>query len=102
MRILVVDDTEDTREVIGAMARWLGHDVIEARSGMEAVKLAFEKRPELVLMDFLMPEIDGVRAAGALRQIASFTRLPIVIITAYPEKMVNNPVVYGMASSENP
>jgi CheY-like chemotaxis protein len=90
MRILVVDDTEDSRAVIAAMAKWLGHEVVEARSGMEAVRMAFEQHPELVLMDFRMPEIDGVQAAGALRKIASFTHLPIVMITAYPEKITDN------------
>jgi CheY-like chemotaxis protein len=91
MRILVVDDTEDSREVISTMAQWLGHEVVQAKSGMEAIKVAFQKKPDLVLMDLMMPDIDGAQAAGALRQISSFVHVPIVMITAFPQKMTDKP-----------
>lgn len=91
MRILVVDDTDDSREIISAMAEWLGHEVIQARSGMDALRIAIDKHPQLVLMDLMMPDVDGGQTAAALRKISSFVRLPIVMVTAYPEKTGSKP-----------
>ena len=87
MRILVVDDTPDAREVISAMAEALGHEVIQAHNGMEAVKAAVANSPELVLMDLMMPEVDGAQASAALRNISTCVDLPIVLVTAFPQEV---------------
>ena len=84
MRILVVDDTDDTRELYRRMLQKLGHEVIEAANGKEALKVAIKQSPDLILMDLSMPEVDGVQATSALRSIPSFSKVPIIAITADP------------------
>lgn len=91
MRILIVDDTEASLEIISNMARSLGHEVIEARDGMEAVKSAVEKLPHLVLMDVRMPGVDGMQAAAAIRNISPLDSLPIVMMSALPQEASTEP-----------
>ena len=84
MCILVVDDTDDTRELYRSMLQKLGHQVIEAANGKEALRVAIKQSPDLILMDLSMPEVDGFQATSALRSISSFSKVPIIAITAYP------------------
>jgi two-component system, cell cycle response regulator DivK len=87
MHILVVDDVEDSREVIGAMLEMLGHRVSEAAGGKEAIHFVMKENPELILMDLSMPEVDGLLAVRALRQIEFSSRIPVIAVTAYPESV---------------
>jgi CheY-like chemotaxis protein len=84
MRILLVEDNDDSRELYRIMLEKLGHQVIEAVNGKEAIKFAIKHAPELVIMDLSMPEVDGFQATSALRSIKSFSATPILAITAYP------------------
>lgn len=87
MQILVVDDKEDSRQTIREMAEMLGHDVIEAENALQGVRLAAANPPNLVLMDLVMPDVDGNQAAAAFRNISSLLSLPIVLVTAFPVKL---------------
>ena len=89
MKVLLVEDVDESRDVLRRMLETFGHRVIEAANGRDAVRLALEDRPDLVFMDLSMPEIDGFQTTGALRAISRFGRsnLPIVAITAYPETL---------------
>jgi two-component system cell cycle response regulator DivK len=87
MRILVVDDVQDSREVIAAMLEMLGHSVSEAAGGKEAIHCVMKETPELILMDLSMPEVDGLLAVRALRQIEFSSRIPVIAVTAYPESL---------------
>ena len=87
MKILLVEDIDDSRELFRHMLEKLGHEVIEATNGKEAIKAAIKSSPELVIMDLSMPEVDGFQAVSALRSIQSFTALPILAITAYPRSL---------------
>jgi CheY-like chemotaxis protein len=82
MRILLVDDSRDIRDCYRAMLELLGHEVAEAATGKEAIASALKQSPELILIDLGLPDLDGVQASAALRAISSFTRLPIVAMTA--------------------
>jgi two-component system, cell cycle response regulator DivK len=85
MLVLLVEDNNDSRELYRRMLEKLGHKVIEATNGKEALKLAIKQSPEIVIMDLSMPEVDGFQAASALRAIKNFSRTPILAITAYPK-----------------
>ena len=90
MKVLLVEDVDESRKVLRAMIERLGHRVIEATNEKDAVKTALDSNPDLVLMDFSMPEVDGLQAAAALRAISNFkdmNHLPVVGITAYPETL---------------
>jgi CheY-like chemotaxis protein len=83
MRILVVEDHKDTRDFVEFLLRRLGHEVLLAANGKEAVVSAVNKSPDLVMMDINMPEVDGLQAVAALRAIAPLRNVPIVAITAH-------------------
>jgi two-component system cell cycle response regulator DivK len=83
MRVLLVEDTDDSRELFRIMLEDFGHEVIEATNGMEAVQAALSHDPQIVLMDLSMPGVDGFQAIAALRAISSFSHVPIIAITAH-------------------
>lgn len=64
-RILTVDDEERIRALIRKYAEFEGHEVTEAADGMEAVKLCREKTFDIIIMDIMMPELDGFSARPA-------------------------------------
>lgn len=81
MRILIADDHSLFRDGLRSLLASQGHEIVaEARNGREAVALAQEKQPDLVLMDISMPELDGL---SATRQLASLMpEVKVVILTA--------------------
>jgi CheY-like chemotaxis protein len=86
MKVLLVEDVEDSRGALRAMIERLGHHVIEATNGKEAVQATIDHNPECVLMDLALPEVDGLQATAAIRAISRFEgRLPIIAMTAFHE-----------------
>ncbi|MBV9929894.1 MAG: PAS domain-containing protein [Alphaproteobacteria bacterium] len=83
VKVLVVDDDDDVRAFLIASLEGLGHDVIAAESGAEALACLREGRPDLALIDYAMPGMHGAEVARAARQIAP--DLPIVFVTGYAE-----------------
>ncbi len=82
--ILVVDDQKRTRESVKALlqAALEGAVILEAGTGREAVRLAGEERPDLVVMDVRMPEMDGTEAARAIK--ARWPNMGVVMLSMYP------------------
>ncbi len=80
--ILVAEDNDANRAMIVDMLRALGHQVLTARNGREAVDVARERRPDLILMDYRMPVMDGLEACRCLREMPEFDDVPILALTA--------------------
>ena len=80
--ILLAEDHLDSREAMRALLEAHGFRVIEAANGREAVERALEERPDLVLMDIMMPEMDGFEATRVLRTQEGTRRVPIIAVTA--------------------
>lgn len=82
-RVLLVDDEDDIREV-GRMSLELvgGWEVITAASGPEAVALAAREGPEAVLLDVMMPDLDGPATLERLRSVAETRAIPVILLTA--------------------
>jgi len=96
MRVLVVDDIADTRQIFRAMFESLRHEVWEAENGQMAVDISIQKKPDLILMDLWMPKADGLLATRTLRAIRDFRSTAIIGITAqYSRKARDEAIAAG-------
>jgi len=82
MRVLIAEDEKKTRAMLVEMLTGLGCETVEAASGFEAVKLVQEHRPEVLLLDGLLPEMHGFEIARFVRSMGPDYHPRIVIITA--------------------
>ncbi len=80
--VLLVEDDGPTRAVVGAMLRKDGWAVVEASNGVEALRRVEERTPNLILLDLMMPEMDGFEFAETLRRNEAWHDIPIVVMTA--------------------
>ena len=83
--VLVVDDSEDIRELMRMMLRGMGYNVVEASNGEEAVDLSLLFHPDLILMDLSMPVLDGYEATRQIRGRPETRDVPIVAVTAFAD-----------------
>jgi two-component system cell cycle response regulator DivK len=81
-QILVVEDNEKNMKLFRDVLRATGYRTLEATSGGQAVELATEHGPDLVLMDIRLPDIDGVEALGRLRADERTALIPVLALTA--------------------
>lgn len=81
--VLLVEDTEDNRFMMRRLLEMTGYRVIEAMNGEEAVKLAREESPQLILMDLSLPVIDGLAATRLIRKLPDFKSTPIIAVSAH-------------------
>ena len=84
-KILVVDDEERVREMLGFRLRLFGYEVVQAANGREAIEAATREKPDLVLLDVMMPELDGFQVCSRLKQDEATRSIPVVILTAKAE-----------------
>jgi len=80
---LIVEDFEDSRFMMRKLLEMAGHRVLEATDGEQAVKLALEMRPALILMDLSLPKLDGLEATKKIRKHKGFGKVPIVAVSAH-------------------
>lgn len=81
-KILVVDDDADTVKFISMILTRLGYDVVAALSGQQALDLARSEQPDLIVLDVMMPGMDGYEVARILRQYSETATTPILMFTA--------------------
>jgi len=84
-RVLVVDDNRDVANSVAALLRLLGHTVLPAYDGATALALAGNFRPDVAILDIVMPEMDGFEVARQLRQLPDLHPLKLVALTALDE-----------------
>lgn len=82
-RVLIAEDNAVNRELLRELLQSRGHVVIEACNGREALECAHRERPDILLLDLGMPEMDGFATLAAVRHDASLKSLPVVAVTAY-------------------
>lgn len=85
-KILIVDDEEKDLKLMGAILESYNYDYETARNGLEALEKAKEISPDLILLDILMPEMDGYEVCKRLKEDPSTQHIPIVIVTAFASK----------------
>lgn len=83
--ILLVDDEPDILEIVEYNLSAEGYNVITAEDGVEAVKLAKKKKPQLIILDVMMPEMDGIEACEQIRKIPELSDTIITFLTARGE-----------------
>jgi adenylate cyclase len=92
-RILIVDDNEANRDILDARLKVHGYDLLQAADGEEALKAARQHLPDLILLDVMMPKVDGFEVCRRLKGDASLPFMPIILVTA---KADSTDVVAGL------
>jgi two-component system, cell cycle response regulator DivK len=82
-RILMVEDSEDNRQIIRDLMESVGYDLIEAEDGAAGVAMAAEHRPDLILMDIQLPVMDGYEACRRIKADPELRHIPIIAVTSY-------------------
>ncbi len=92
-RILVVDDSETNRDIITTRLETHGYETLQAADGEEALAAVKQHRPDLVLLDVMMPNLDGIETCRRLKGDAAFPFLPVILVTA---KVDSKDIVAGL------
>ena len=80
--ILIVEDNEKNMKLVRDILRHHKYETVEAATGEEGVRLAIERKPDLVLMDIQLPDIDGIEALGRIRKDVSLDAIPVLAVSA--------------------
>ena len=84
IKILLVDDEPDFLKLIGVRIKSWGYDLIKVMSGKEAVKAVRNKSPDIVILDYRLPEMDGITTLQKIREFDD--KITVIMLTAYPNK----------------
>ena len=82
LKVLLVEDNYMNKVLVKEILTMNGYDIVEAKSGIEAIKLISSERPDVVLMDLHLPEMDGVTAMRIIKADKSVKEIPILALTA--------------------
>jgi CheY-like chemotaxis protein len=82
MRVLVVDDAADIRNLVASHLRRFGHEVLLAEDGPAALQIAAEEKPDLAIVDIMMPGMNGYKLTEKLRAATATVDMPIIVLTA--------------------
>jgi len=85
-KILIVEDNQDSRELVVKILKRKGYQITEAADGEEAIAKALSEKPHLILMDISIPKIDGAEVTRRLKNMEEFQDVPIVALTAHAMK----------------
>ena|SRR3989338_2646321 len=86
-KILVVDDERDMVEIMTFRLKSAGYDVLSAYDGQEALEKARRDKPDLIILDLMLPKIDGYKVCGMLKFDARFKKIPIILFTARAQEV---------------
>jgi CheY-like chemotaxis protein len=86
--ILVVDDEYSIAEVLEVALTDAGHEVVTAINGRQALERLKEQRPDLILLDFMMPIMDGVAMLKTIREDSARREIPVILMSSLPEAAV--------------
>ena len=95
-KILLVEDEAKNRLLITDILKYHGYEVLEAQDGPKGLNLAKEQKPDLILLDIMMPGMDGLEVCRLLREDAATATIPVVMVTAlYEEKVIAGAIERG-------
>jgi len=82
LKVLIVDDDNGIRKLLGRFLEREGFTAIEAENGLDGVELAKKEQPNLIIMDVMMPQMDGLTAARLIKFYKPLSEVPIIFLTA--------------------
>ncbi len=85
-KVLIVEDNDLNMKLFRDLIEAAGHDIVETRDGIEALKLARQHRPDLILMDIQLPEVSGLEITRWLKEDDELRAIPVVAVTAFAMK----------------
>lgn len=85
-KILIVEDNPQSLKLIQMALRPHGYTLLKATDGEEALEMAIQEKPDLIIMDIQLPKISGLEVTKKLRRMLEFSKTPIIAITAYAMK----------------
>jgi len=85
-KVLIVEDNELNMKLFHDLIEASGHEILETRDGIEALKLARQHRPDLILMDIQLPEVSGLEITRWLKEDDELRSIPVVAVTAFAMK----------------
>jgi CheY-like chemotaxis protein len=85
-KLLIVDDEVATVDMLSTYLKLLGHEPIGAYNGTDGLVLVEVEKPELLILDLMMPDIDGFEVCKRIRAHAQFGKLPVIVISARADK----------------
>jgi two-component system cell cycle response regulator len=85
-KVLIVDDEEDFLSMLGKRLTAEGYSVITATNGTDAIGLALLQHPDIIILDVLMPELEGEEVAAKLKGYSRTRSIPVIFITALPSE----------------
>jgi DNA-binding response OmpR family regulator len=83
--VLVAEDSTDARQLMRDVLEGMGHDVLEAPDGLEGVRLALTDRPDLIILDLMMPTASGDSALRFMRGTPELANIPVLVVSAHPD-----------------
>ena len=81
-KILIIEDFENVRKSYAHLLTPDGYDVLEARQGEQGLKIIKDRRPDLILLDLLLPEVDGFEVLGKLKADRQMREIPVLVLSA--------------------
>jgi len=85
-KVLTVDDDVDIRKVVSKLVEKSGYEVTEAKHGVEGMGKVREDKPDLIILDMLMPKESGIRMYHELKTEGSLKDIPVIVLSAIPKK----------------
>ena len=80
--IMVVDDNPDIITIVKTILEGKGYQVLSASGGQELLNLLTDRKPDLIILDIMMPEMDGLEVLGRLKAVTETASIPVILLTA--------------------
>jgi CheY-like chemotaxis protein len=84
-RVLIVEDDDDSRDLLGELVMTFGHDAISAKNGDDALRQVLDTRPDVALIDIGLPDVDGFEVARRVRAALGANSIRLVALTGYSD-----------------
>ena len=85
-KVLIVEDNELNMKLFNDLLEAQGYDTLQTNDGMEALKMAREHEPDLILMDIQLPEVSGLEVTKWLKEDETLRSIPVIVVTAFAMK----------------